>query len=220
MAQLMKKVRTAVVYPLVAAMMLNVGCATSSQLRSRRVDVSDAKITFVDQTPQNLDELTKAVENEEEAIKYSGRFDEIKTKIKLDESYNPQQDIRSLHSDIMHSNLGNKEGLAKIMEDFSYYKVGEFVEKPKYGGVAEAAFGLGIFSIFASCMAGTYYVAMDKKDETLSLYPFLWGAAGAITMTLIFSFSTEDLFHKYTSEREVLKGTYFRPYEGIEKQIE
>jgi len=171
MIQSMQKFRRNVVYPLVAAMALNVGCATSTSSKVKSVRAaSHSKVTFVDKNPRTLREISDAIEDDQEAIKYVRRFKEIKSGIgyevdyrsrsRSSNVYNPQGDIRRLVFDIEHSNLRNKRHVANTIKGFTYYET-NFIEK-------ERRFQHQKTSLFLALLtgAGVYYAKRQEIERT------------------------------------------------------
>jgi len=189
------------------------GCATSHTSSKKSVEVSSRRIEFVNYNPWELtfNELSEAVEHDSKTVGYMERFDGIKAKIKSDESYDAQQDVRSLHSDIMRSSLDDKEGLAKIMEDFSYYKE-EYTLNEKWKD-KQLTKVVG-YSIAGVCSLGSGLalakVAKDNGgDEAGS---FTVGALAGLMFG--FLFVTEVPFPWLKDSKTDYKRTFIRPFYG------
>jgi len=124
MIQKFDRFKRNVAYPLVATMLLYTGCVSSSTSRTLK-DVSPAPhrdVTFVDKTPETIDEISSAMEGDKEIVYYMKKFNEIKIKVGFDKNYDPQRDIRNLHSAVKRSGLKESSNLTKVLEDFGFYK--------------------------------------------------------------------------------------------------
>jgi len=233
----MKPITKTLVSMYAAMHMLASGCATSTSRNVSHTPVTHAEITFVEQKPYTFEEISNAVEDDSKTVGYIGRFDEIKAKIKSDEGhrflrrdkdYNPQQDIRTLHSDIMDSDLENKSDLARILETFSYHRNETIIEKKgldidlNWERPNEC---IGPLSLSVGGLSCIYIPIWDAKTgrrifgETEDMGELVTDMALSYLVTAMITYLTCMILDVWETKKEHRKKYFIKPYEGVERQI-
>jgi len=223
MMQTIQRFKRNVVYPLAAAMMLNVGCMTShTNSRHHRTDVPSYRIEFVDSEPQTLGELSEAVESDKETIKYTKRLETIKDKIKTDPNYTSSDDLKSIVYDLEKSNLENKLQLSQQIKDFGYYKFYRIEKESRFHDnvplitLISALVGGLVIGLYTS---KDFSDAVDENDnereqEIVRNHILGGGAFVAVSTSLFYWFAG------YKKEKHHYRKTYHRPYNGTSEVIE
>jgi len=221
MMQTIQRFKRNVVYPLAAAMMLNVGCATqSSHLRGSKMKLSDSRIEFVDQKdPYSLtfDELSKVVKDDDKTVGYMERFGDIKSKISSDTSYDAHQDMRSLVWDINASDLENKVELSNQMRDFYYCKVDEFIERPDYSDGAQAFWWTSFIVAVPTIVLTGNYLINHEDDEKRQKELILGTIAVTLAISIPLGYKAVHTQEADIKSKSVFRRMYFNPYEGTKK---
>jgi len=192
-----------------AAHMLASGCATSTSSSVRSTEPAPHKrITFVNNYPETLSELSDTIEGDKQTIGYMRKFDGIKDKIEANKDYNPQGDIRGLHSEIRRSGSRNSSNLAKILEDFSYYK-NETVSS-EYGPVIDLK---DAFTFGAGAGAVYYFGSLINNEGE----PNISGSIVTAVLVSVIGGWICELINKKTTRSQ--RKIYVNPYSGTERQI-